>query len=606
MMMTIIEINLFINSLKTLLGNIVSNLITMAALVNALDNSTFTQIGENGHNEYGWSANLYEKIVQFSFQITRTELDTVDKIGLKLEELLTSIQFNYTNAKISKEEYIDMLSILYKMIGQTRDIIDGKGEYTLAYMMIYQWYNFFPELAKFALKLFVLSEDSKVHPYGSWKDMKYFCYYCKLRGPASKNAIIHPLVSYVISLMNEQLRHDTVASTPSLLAKWIPREKSKKFGWLFKELAVNYYYHYIQSVKEESKINAAILKCFTEYRKLCSTLNTKLDTVQIKQCSGNWSQIDPDNQTSITMHKQKKAFLNKNKKGGQRSELSDRIECAGHFKEYIEKAVKGEVKVKGKRIGLNDFTKDALALIGSSDTDSIDLLNAQWNDNGTQTGALNNMIAMVDVSGSMTGEPLHAAIALGIRVAEKSALGKRVLTFSATPTWVNLDGYDTFDKMVNVLQHAEWGMNTNIHAALKQILNAIKTSKMNCETVSSMTLVIFSDMQIDEADSTSLSLYDDIENLYSTLGIEMYGKPFKPPHILFWNLRSTNGFPTLSTQSNVSCMSGFSPSLLNLFCEQGIAGLQTCTPWKSLLKSLENPRYEVLECELKSHFDNLS
>ena len=577
----------------------------MAALVNALDNSTSTQIGENGHNEYGWSSNLHEKIVQFSFQVTRTDDDAVEKLGLKLDELLTSIQFSYTNAKISKEEYIDMLCILYKMIGQTRDIIDGKGEYTLAYMMIYQWYNFFPGLATFALKLFVLSEESNAHPYGSWKDMKYFCYYCKLRASSSKNAINHPLVSYVISIINEQLRQDTLADTPSLLAKWIPREKSKKCGWLFKELAVNYYYHYIQSVKEETKINAAVLKCFTEYRKLCSTLNAKLDTVQIKQCSNNWSHIVPEKQTSITMHKQKKAFLNKNKKGEQRSELTDRIECADHFKEYIAKAVKGEVKVKGKRIGLNDFTKDALELLNGGDQDSIDLLNAQWNDNATQTGSLSNMIAMVDVSGSMSGEPLNAAIALGIRVAEKSSLGKRVLTFSAKPTWVNLEGYDTFDKMVEVLQRAEWGMNTNIHAALKMIADAIKTSKMDPESVSKMVLVIFSDMQIDEADDNrSLSLHDHIEKVYSNLGIEMYGKAFKPPHILFWNLRSTSGFPTLSTQPNVSCMSGFSPSLLNLFCEKGIAGLQSCTPWITLLKSLENPRYEVLESALKSHLEN--
>lgn len=199
----------------------------MAALINALDNSTSTQIGENGHNEYGWSSNLHEKIIQFSFQVTRTYVDTVEKLGLKLEELLTSIQFNYTNAKISKEEYIDMLSTLYKMIGQTRDIIDGKGEYTLAYMMIYQWYEFYPELAKFALKLFVLSEDKKVHPYGSWKDMKYFCYYCKLRVPASKTALGHPLVSYVVSLLNEQLREDTLAESPSLLAKWIPRKNPR-------------------------------------------------------------------------------------------------------------------------------------------------------------------------------------------------------------------------------------------------------------------------------------------------------------------------------------------------------------------------------------------
>jgi hypothetical protein len=122
--------------------------------------------------------------------------------------------------------------------------------------------------------------------------------------------------------------------------------------------------------------------------------------------------------------------------------------------------------------------------------------------------------------------------------------------------------------------------------------------------VSNMTLVIFSDMQIDEADRNTLSLYDSIEKLYSTLGMEMYGKPLNPPHILFWNLKSTSGFPTLSTQPNVSSISGFSPALLNLFCEQGITALQACTPWSTLLKSLENPRYEVLESALKSHFDN--
>jgi len=574
----------------------------MTALVNTIDNSTPSQIGENGHTEYGWSSNLQERIVQFSFQVTRADADTVDKLSIKLHELLTSIRFNYNNSNISKTEYIDMLSILYKLIGQTRDIIDGKGEYTLAYMMVYQWHNFYPDLAKFALKLFVLSEDS--HPYGSWKDMKYICNYIKLKESASKTYGTHPLITYIISIVNEQIVQDTLTDTPSLLAKWIPREKSRKFGWLFKELAVNYYYHYITSVNEECKINAAVLKCFTNYRKLCSSLNIKLDTVQINQCSGKWSKIDPAKQTSITMHKQKKAFLNLNKTAS--TELTDRVECAEHFKEYIAKAVKGEVKVKGKRIGLNDFTKDALELLKSGkDKDSVDLLNAQWNDNATQTGILRNMIAMVDVSGSMDGEPLNAAIALGIRVAEKSSLGKRVLTFSSKPTWANLDGCDTFVDMVEVLKRIQWGYNTNIHEAFKLILDAIKNAKMDATSVSNMILVILSDMQIDEADKSLSSLYDDIEVAYARTGIEMYGEPLKPPHLLFWNLRSTEGFPVLSTQPNVSCMSGFSASFLNLFCEQGLTALQSCTPWLMLLKSLENVRYDPLDIKLKSYFENL-
>jgi hypothetical protein len=85
---------------------------------------------------------------------------------------------------------------------------------------------------------------------------------------------------------------------------------------------------------------------------------------------------------------------------------------------------------------------------------------------------------------------------------------------------------------------------------------------------------------------------------YETAGIRVHGKPYKPPHILFWNLRSTNGFPTLSTQRNCSMMSGFSPALLNLFCEKGINALQSCTPWALLEKSLENARYRILSDEL--------
>ena len=80
------------------------------------------------------------------------------------------------------------------------------------------------------------------------------------------------------------------------------------------------------------------------------------------------------------------------------------------------------------------------------------------------------------------------------------------------------------------------------------------------------------------------------------------GKPYKPPHILFWNLRSTRGFPTLSTQSNASMMSGFSPSMLNLFCEEGVESLQSSSPWSLFLKGLENDRYSIMETKARDFF----
>jgi hypothetical protein len=50
-------------------------------------------------------------------------------------------------------------------------------------------------------------------------------------------------------------------------------------------------------------------------------------------------------------------------------------------------------------------------------------------------------------------------------------------------------------------------------------------------------------------------------------------------------------------------MSGFSPALLNLFCEQGIDALQSCTPWSLLERSLENERYKIMEDKLIQDLD---
>jgi hypothetical protein len=301
------------------------------------------------------------------------------------------------------------------------------------------------------------------------------------------------------------------------------------------------------------------------------------------------------------MHKQKRAFLNVDKKGQPRSEIDDRVACATKFKEFAEKAKNGEVEIKGKRIGLNDFTVEALSLIrnGRSTSDEASILNAQWLNNSKQTGALGKMIAMVDVSGSMSGDPMNAAIALGIRVAEKSMLGKRVLTFSASPSWVNLSGQDNFVEMVQTVSRADWGMNTNFAAALKMILDAIISQKLKPEDVEDMVLAIFSDMQMDQADTSSKSLLDTIEKQYADAGQRLWNKPFKAPHILFWNLRSTQGFPTLSLQKNCSMMSGFSPALLNLFCEEGLESLQSCTPYSLFVKSLDNERYNILDQQIR-------
>jgi len=578
----------------------------MAALINVLDNYTNTQIGENGHVEYGWSNNIQEKILQFSFQLTRTNDAGITSLKEILFDLLTTIKYHIrSSSNLEKEIAKGYLSMLYKMIGHTRDIVDGKGEYALTYMMIYTLYEFYPELSLFALRCLVDIGNKKEHPYGSWKDMKYFCQYCKSNGENTT----HPLIQYVIKIINEQLKNDYAnyisnINEISLLAKWVPREKSS-FGWLYRELATDYFSHFLKTTFSDIQFTKAVLKCKIEYRKLLSALNKHIDTLQIKQCNKKWCSIDFNNVTSISLSKQKKAFLNIKQNGEIRfPDSMDRIDCAKRFTDYINKAINGEFELKGKRIGMADFTKQAIHLICSGNPIEIDLLNSQWRDNSSQCKELGKMIAMVDVSGSMEGHPMNAAIAIGLRIAEKSILGKRVMTFSAKPSWINFDGYNDFVSQVNIIKGAEWGMNTNFHAALDTILDAIIQNKMDPEDVQDLVLVILSDMQMDCGDNCDTQvLYDIMKTKYEAAGIRVHGKPYKPPHILFWNLRSTSGFPTLSNQRNCSMMSGFSPVLLNLFCDQGLNALQACTPWSLLEKSLENERYKIMADKFSQKFD---
>jgi hypothetical protein len=556
--------------------------------VNALDNYTGSQLGENGAKEYAWSNSFRERIIQLFFQITRLKVNDRNKVTSLSNiyyNLIDSISIRFKSGLIIREEYLEYMSLLYRLIGHTRDIIDGKGEYMLSYILLNTWAKHNLELAEFALTQFVIN-DKGLHPYGSWKDIKGLYKY-------DPNG---PLISYSLNLVIDQLNKDIIAETPSLLAKWVPREKSSS-SHLFSLLATNYYCDYIASAKTDLQHKRALLKAKTDFRKLISYLNKKLDTVQIKQCANDWASIDPSSQTSITMHKQKRAFLNLDKRGSERVSNEDRRLCAEHFKEYAEKAVKGEVTIKGKRLGLNDMVNDVLSRC-LSDVEK-DILNSQWTNNAYQNGNLGKMIAMVDVSGSMDGDPMNAAIGLGLRIAEKSMLGKRLLTFSATPAWVNLEGYDKFTDMVEIVRYANWGMNTNFTAALNMILDSIIINKLPAEDVEDMVLVILSDMQIDQADRNAHSLMESIELSYADAGIRVCGKPYKTPHILFWNLRSTSGFPTLSSQRNSSMMSGFSPALLNMFCEEGLNSLQSCSPWSLFKKALDSERYSILDNKLR-------
>ena len=586
----------------------------MSGLVAALD---VQQRGENGHKELSWSKDTKELILQLSFQLTRTnDLDRLKIISDKFSYLLVKLFYEPNNE-------LELKSALLTLPLLTRDIISGKGEYNLFYHLLGSMSQTI-DRQRYSSSIILTQEMEHIlcqfiktciklqgfdHAYGSWKDMKYFLNH--LKQIYGEDVLVEKRIfRFIIELMAEQLLMDTFScwlssksdnnhsnnpsNTPSLLAKWAPREKSKKFGWQAKYLAKEYFKEWCHP-RENSKL--AQRKCCTYYRKVIANLNRNLKTPQINQCNGTWKEINFNNNvTSITLSRQKRAFMNITKDNHSRGVKYDRDECRKNYENYIRDCRLGNKKIKASRVGIIEIIKEALSLKPDDNKTLENNINLQWKASGMNLKNLKNLIAIVDTSESMSGDggtPLYAAIGLGLRIAENSRLGKRIMTFSESPQWINLENLSSLTDMAKTLKKDNtWGVSTNFEAMMRLICNACIEKDLDNETVKDLVLVVFSDMQINQADSKSPYLHLLVKNMFANAGRQTSHKiPYDVPHMIYWNLRSTGGFPSLSTEQNVSMISGFSPILLNSFCEKGKSALHDYTPWKLLLHQLQNERY---------------
>jgi hypothetical protein len=537
----------------------------MTALVTALDMKNSIQYGENNHIEYSWSEVQQEQICQLYFQLVRTK---------------DAKQLKSVYRKIYEEGDRDIKVLMLKILANTRDIDEGKGEYALSLELLDVLFDLDERVGKEMLKRFI-GFNSEEKPFGSWKDLKYFMNIRKDR-PVK-----------CVDLYVEQMKLEEKSGNNSLVWKWSPREKSRKFGWIFEEIAKCYFAEYGKYDWNSKGVN----KAKTQMRKKISAKNRSLDTTQIKQCEKHWADIDFNRVTSVTMNRQRGAFMNK-----KNLDSEDRIQCKNNLEKYMEDVKSGKKEMKGKNVGMIDFVRQALTCHDKMDKE---ILNEQWKSNSKQTSKLGEIIPVVDTSGSMEIDemkPLLSAIGLGLRVAEKSKLGKRVLTFNANPEWIKLDDKEDFVADVQKIKEIPWGMNTNFHKTMNLILDTIVEHKLAAEEVENLILAVFSDMQFDGAENnlsteerfTSKTVREILDKKYHDAGMKICGKPYKVPKIVFWNLRVTQGFTVLSYHEGYAMMAGYSPTALNEISEEGLDALKSFTPWNVLLKTLDKERYNKL------------
>ncbi|KAI8907765.1 hypothetical protein DFJ77DRAFT_475237 [Powellomyces hirtus] len=254
------------------------------------------------------------------------------------------------------------------------------------------------------------------------------------------------------------------------------------------------------------------------------------------------------------------------------------------FETYLEDVAAGKTTIAGSalkpHVMVEEILHRTLAYNGYLRDDVLeetleDKVRAQqwasYRDRLTKTGKLQRVLAVCDVSGSMRGEPMNVAIALGLLCAQVTAppFNQLLCTFSQRPELFRIPDGALADQ-VTAISQMDAGLNTDFEAVFKLILDRATATHLPAADMVS-TLIVFSDMEFDEARSTDgrypggdwMTLHESMQRMYEREGYTL-------PKIVFWNLAARRGrgrmsFPVSSDTEGVAMVSGFSGQLLKLF-----------------------------------------
>ncbi len=478
--------------------------------------------------------------------------------------------------KIVMHGSMEEIRDLFVMAFQTRDVRGGKGEKKLFYSFMKVLHSFHPNTTRRMLHL--------VPEYGCWRDM----WELWRKIPALSEDILRIVKAQYI----EDLCHAAMGDVEdmSLLAKWLPREKSATYRGFARWIARTVY------PNERSERDQLIL-----YRKETSFMNSKLKTVEVHMCAGRWRKIKPEAVPGRCLKLYNKAFLNEKTDGELRHpEQSDRMKCRDHFLDFIQGLASGEKKAHGAHVVLpHELVSKAL---DSNMTAEQHIINqAQWDSIREETlklGGLGKAIAMCDFSGSMAGTPLQISMALGILISEctHDAFRDYLLTFDSEPEWHSFVGHSTLQSKVRSLDGCGQGLNTDFNKACRMILNRMHQCRVPVDEAPD-DLIVITDMGFDRADRYSEwnlweSQISDIRREFQEAGEKLWGKGngWKAPRIVIWNVRAEyKDFHATAHQEGVVQLSGWSPSMLKAL-QKG--GGQMITPYHGMRTILDDERYD--------------
>ena len=380
--------------------------------------------------------------------------------------------------------------------------------------------------------------------YGRWDDLFV------LDGCIDWNRV----VDFVISKLNHD--NDPETEHPSLLAKWMPsiNASSKKTKALGKQFAKR------MNLSEK------------EYRVMLSNLRKKIDLVEHKMCSNNWSEIEYSKVPSKAGLMYRKSFI--------KHDLD-------RYNQFMLSAVKLENKVNASALYPYEIAEKVTKAYTHVDPTEELVLQAFWqNLPDYMDGKSFKGLVVADTSGSMTSaignvKPIDVSISLAIYIAERNAgvWKNKFITFSENPEMQTIIGDTIVDKIKN-LSKADWGYNTDLIAVFKSILKAAKADSVAPEDMPEKIFII-SDMQFDQAcNSNTRTNFEQIKKNYAKYN-------YKMPDLIFWNVNGSANVPMTIHDTGTCLVSGCSPSILS-----AVLSGEVISPIDILKQAVYTERYD--------------
>ena len=563
--------------------------------INETKNTNNLTVGENGSLCQSSASNSsldFDGILCEYFLLMRGA--TYEQVSEIINKLLNIIDSNLLSEEKRKEFLIKILKISLFI----RNPRQGKGEKQVFYHIIEHLYSRKDSKAVFIVEHLI----NFINDFGYYKDLNNI--YTQTKFDDIKNHILQKYTEQLIK--DNSINCEADYKNISLAAKWAPREGSK-FSDMAKALAK-------ELITKINPKNTNTFSQLKQYRKILSGLNKKINTVQTFMCQKHWADIDFKNVSSVSMTNLTKAFQDEKVSPFPKEKRNVRVKKIRRGRNHIkhnlsdyrrhhvgdadyedrEKCKQNLINhiSSGKKINatVTNLSQIIQQYLGYTPMDIV--WEAQWD---SRVKDIQNMISelpqkpsifpMVDLSSSMSGDPMINAITLGMFTSmimdnpldqEEFCFANRFMSFSSEPQLVKLPRFSTLantkpatlKEKVEIMKEwtngGRWGGSTNIHKALDLLLNIAVTNNVLQKDMPKI-LAIFSDMQFDQGDSQwTKTSYDNITDKFKNAGYET-------PHIIFWNLRSnTVGFQVKADTPNSSMLSGYSTRMLDLFLSANI------------------------------------